>query len=255
MNSVFRRWLWLWMAALLAPPALAQNGVLHTVAGESGGVYYTIVPRATVYTAPDSGRPYVELRFREPVTVLEEVGRWRRVRTRDGARGYVEAAALSNVWIRVSKRKQTVYVYRGGERIRAYPADLGQNFFADKVQRGSLADPDHWRTPDGVFFVVKKNPHSKFHRALVLNYPSAEDAERGLREGLITRAQYEAIVRAEREYRMPPMNTALGGWIEIHGDGTGARSNWTQGCVALHNRHIDELWNWVSVGTPVLIEP
>ncbi len=50
------------------------------------------------------------------------------------------------------------------------------------------------------------------------------------------------------------MHTALGGMIEIHGDGTGVSNNWTQGCVAIHNTHIDKLWAWVEVGTPVIIE-
>jgi lipoprotein-anchoring transpeptidase ErfK/SrfK len=50
------------------------------------------------------------------------------------------------------------------------------------------------------------------------------------------------------------MNTKLGGWIEIHGDGTGAATNWTQGCVALHNRDMNTLWWWAEVGTPVRVE-
>ncbi|QXD17275.1 L,D-transpeptidase family protein [Rhodocaloribacter litoris] len=228
---------------------------MRPVVDGDAAVYYAVRRNAMLYSTPDSTRPYVQLSFREPVFVLAEQGDWRLVRTRDGARGYAHASTLSNVWILVSKRRQTLYVYRGGHQVRAYPVDLGQNFFADKVRRGSRYEPDHWRTPDGVFFVASKNPRSQFYRALVLNYPTAEDAERGLREGLITPSQYEAILRAEREFRMPPMNTALGGWIEIHGDGTGARSNWTQGCVAVLNRHMDELWELVEVGTPVLIEP
>ena len=51
------------------------------------------------------------------------------------------------------------------------------------------------------------------------------------------------------------MNTALGGMIEIHGHGTGARSNWTQGCIAVRNDAMDRLWRWVAVGTPVVVEP
>jgi lipoprotein-anchoring transpeptidase ErfK/SrfK len=50
------------------------------------------------------------------------------------------------------------------------------------------------------------------------------------------------------------MDTALGGMIEIHGDGTGEARNWTHGCVALHNRDLDRLWHRVNVGTPVVIE-
>ena len=122
------------------------------------------------------------------------------------------------------------------------------------MQRGSSINPDHWRTPEGTFFVVKKNPYSRFYKALVVNYPTAEDARRGYKQGLISKGQHDAIVRAENNFNMPPMTTPLGGMIEIHGDGTGAGSNWTQGCVAVHNTHIDKLWAWVDVGTPIIIE-
>jgi hypothetical protein len=50
------------------------------------------------------------------------------------------------------------------------------------------------------------------------------------------------------------MDTDLGGWIEIHGDGTGSATTWTQGCVAVRNGAMDVLWEQVRVGTPVLIE-
>ncbi len=217
-------------------------------------MYYAVERGATVYSAPDSSRPYLRLKLREPVFLLEERGDWLRVKTSDGALGYVPAGAVSNVWIRVSKATKTLFVYQGTELVRKIRADFGVNVFADKVKRGSTRDPDHWRTPEGVFYVVRKNPQSQFYKALVLNYPTAEDAERGRRENLITQAQYRDIVRAEEEMRMPPMNTALGGYIEIHGRGTGAGVNWTQGCVAIHDQEIDDLWQLAHVGTPVLIE-
>lgn len=133
------------------------------------------------------------------------------------------------------------------------PTDLGYNFFSDKERRGSSGDPDHWRTPEGEFFVANKNAYSQFYKAFVLNYPNAEDAARGLEDGLITEEQYEQIVHAENRFQMPPMDTELGGWIEIHGDGTGERQNWTQGCVAIQNVQMDRLWDMIEVGTPVLI--
>ena len=113
---------------------------------------------------------------------------------------------------------------------------------------------DDWRTPEGTFYVVRKNPNSQFYRAFVLNYPTVEDAERGLDEGLISKAEHRRIVEAQKILAMPPMGTALGGMIEIHGDGTGAARNWTRGCVAIHNSHIDKMWYRVEVGTPVVIE-
>lgn len=217
-------------------------------------LYYAVQRGPMIYSAPDSARPYIALTFREPVYRLDEKEGWLHVKTQDGAVGYVPSKAVSNVWIRVSKANKTLYVYRGTDLIKKIPADFGYNVFADKEKRGSTREPDHWRTPEGIFFIVNKNPRSQFYKALVLNYPSAEDAERGRRQNLISEAQYRAIVKAEQDFEIPPMNTALGGWIEIHGKGTGVGSNWTQGCVAVRDAHIDELWNWAEVGTPVLIE-
>lgn len=217
-------------------------------------IYYIVKRSATIYTLPDSGRAYVHLGFREPVFLVEKKKKWSHVRTQDNAQGYIKTEDISNVWIRVSKRSKAVFLYEGTDLVMKLPADFGYNAFADKERRGSETNPDDWRTPEGTFFVVKKNPYSKFYKAFVLNYPTADDADRGLRQGLISNAQHRAIVEAENSFSMPPMSTALGGMIEIHGDGTGASTNWTQGCIAVHNDHMDELWEWVVVGTPVLVE-
>lgn len=217
-------------------------------------IYYAVERGAMIYSAPDSMRPYMPLPFREPVFLLDEDEPWLRVKTQDGKHGYVPARSVSNIWIRVSKASKTLYVYRGTELLHKVAADFGVNAFSDKEKRGSAHEPDHWRTPEGVFYVIAKNPRSTFYKALVLNYPNAEDAERGRRRNIISSKEYAAIVDAERDFRVPPMNTALGGFIEIHGHGTGAGVNWTQGCVAIHDHHIDELWQLAKVGTPVLIE-
>lgn len=217
-------------------------------------LYYAVERNAIVYSAPDSSKPSFEIKLREPVVMLRDLEGWMQIRTEDGSVGYVSAHAVSNVWMRVSKKSRTLFVYRGTELVREIAADFGYNAFANKVKRGSLQEPDHWRTPDGVFYVVRKNPRSQFYKAFVLNYPTAKDAERGREQNLISQAQYDAIVRAEEEVRMPPMNTALGGFIEIHGRGTGAGINWTQGCVAVHDYEIDHIWQLAQVGTPVLIE-
>lgn len=217
-------------------------------------IYYAVQRGAMIYSAPDSMRPYMPLEFRKPVFLIDEMGPWLKIKTHDGAQGFVAAKSVSNVWIRVSKETKTLYVYRGTELLKKVRADFGVNAFSDKEKRGSAHEPDHWRTPEGVFYVIAKNPNSSFYKALVLNYPTAEDAERGRRRNIISRQEYAAIVKAEQDFRVPPMNTALGGFIEIHGRGTGAGVNWTQGCVAIHDQQIDELWKLANIGTPVLIE-
>lgn len=232
------------LAGLLVVPAAAANPEL----------YYAVEHQAPVYSLPDSTKPVVRLAFQEPVHLIARGDPWCQVETMDGASGFMACAAISNVWIRVAKREQRVYVYRGTELIKTIKADLGYNVFADKERRGSTRFRDHWRTPEGKFFVVRKNPNSQFYKALVLNYPTAGDARRGLKRGLITEAEHDAIVEAQARHEMPPMNTPLGGWIEIHGDGTGRATNWTQGCVAIPNDEMDTLWEWIEVGTPVLVE-
>ena len=219
-------------------------------------VYYAVDSDLTLYSEPDSTFPYREIAMREPVFVLTGVDDkgWLKVRTKEGSTGYVPATSVSDLWIKISKKTRTVRIYRGDALYRTLPADLAINFFSDKIRRGGQEKMDHWRTPEGVFYIVSKNPNSQFHKAFVLNYPGTADAERGLRHKLITRDEYNRIVRADEKFEMPPMSTALGGYIEIHGDGTGARTNWTRGCIAIRNADIDELWDEIHVGTPVLIE-
>jgi len=221
---------------------------------DAAPMHHVVREPATVFTRADSSRPYLEVDLREPLYLLEDGPRWSRVRTEDGATGWVRSHAISNVWVHVSKDAERVYLYEGTRRVVALPADFGYNAFMDKKQRGSHLRRDDWRTPEGTLYVVRKDPHSQFDRALVLNYPTAEDAARGLENGLITEAEHDAIVEAQKTFDVPPMDTALGGMIEIHGEGTGAARNWTRGCVALHNRDLDRLWNRVDIGTPVVIE-
>ncbi len=240
----------------VAPSPAPASGDLAGQGGalEATPLFYVAEDAATLHNRSGLNAPVTRLAMRTPVRRLSCEADWCRVRTDGGTTGYVAADALSNVWIRVSKRKRRVYVYRGAELAHAFEADMAYNAFADKKRNGGKTRPDHWRTPEGTFYVVHKNPQSEFYKALVLNYPKVEDARRGLDAGLISRAQYEAIRQAQQEHRMPPMGTDLGGWIEIHGDGTGDATAWTQGCVAIRNGAMDVIWEQVRVGTPVLIE-
>jgi hypothetical protein len=229
--------------------AFQRNGVFR-----NASLFYVADEATTLHNLPTSDSPVGRLPMRTAVTRLECGEKRCRVRTNDGEEGYVAATALSNVWIQVSKTDRRVYLYRGTTLVSTFEADMAYNSFADKKRNGGKGRRDHWRTPEGAFYVVHKNPESTFYKALVLNYPKVEDARRGLETGLISRSQYQAIKRAQEELRMPPMDTDLGGWIEIHGDGTGSATTWTQGCVAVRNGAMDVLWEQVRVGTPVLIE-
>ena len=146
----------------------------------------------------------------------------------------------------VSKSRRELTLYSDGKAVRRYRVALGLSPIDDKIRQG-----DH-RTPEGEFYIFTKNDKSAYYLSLGLSYPNIEDAERGLRDKLITRGQHQQIVRAIGMQGTPPQNTKLGGEIYIHGGGT-AR-DWTWGCVALENDDIRELFNAVPKGTTVIIE-
>ena len=248
-----RHLIYFFFFAFIALSAGAQSAPEYPVEmGEK--VFYVVSKGATAYASAGTDRPYLKLSYREPVFVISSENGWNRIRTQDGMYGYVPDIDVSNIWIRVSKVRKRLFLYEGMRLLMDLPADFGFNAYSDKVRMGSEGNRDDWRTPEGAFFVVRKNPYSRYHKAFLLNYPNAEDADRGLKSGLINRAQYQAIMSADRTSTVPPMGTQLGGMIEIHGDGTGLSTNWTQGCVAVTNEDMDRMWNLVQEGTPVIIE-
>ena len=157
------------------------------------------------------------------------------------------AVPLERPRIVVRKAARRLDLYSGDKLLRTYKAGLGFSPVADKKQEGDGA------TPEGEFYVFVKNNKSAYYLSLGISYPNAEDADRGLRDGLINRAQHRAITEAIRTRTAPPQYTKLGGLIYIHGHG--AQSDWTWGCVALENEDIRELFDAVTVGTPVTIQP
>jgi murein L,D-transpeptidase YafK len=147
----------------------------------------------------------------------------------------------------VYKRERKLEFYADQTLLRTYRVGLGFSPVADKKREGDGA------TPEGKFYVFVKNNRSAYYLSLGLSYPNVEDAERGLRDGLISKVQHNSIVEAIQKKAAPPQYTKLGGLIYIHGHGAG--SDWTWGCVALENEDIKELYDAVSVGTPVTIFP
>ena len=153
---------------------------------------------------------------------------------------------LKNPQIVISKSKRQLWLHAGGAVVRTYRIALGTNPVDDKVRQGDRS------TPEGDFYVCVKNARSNFYLSLGLSYPNIEDAERGLRDKIITRAERNRIVRAIQNKQRPPWDTALGGEIFIHGGGT--EGDWTWGCIALANPDIRELFDAIPMGTPVRIE-
>ncbi len=154
---------------------------------------------------------------------------------------------LKDPRIVVYKRERRLELYSDSKVVRTYRIGLGLNPVADKQREGDRA------TPEGDFYIFVKNPKSAYYLSLGVSYPNLEDAERGLRDKLITKAQYNRIAHAIRKKVGPPQHTGLGGLIFIHGNG--AQSDWTWGCVALDDEHMKELYDAVEVGIPITIKP
>jgi murein L,D-transpeptidase YafK len=147
----------------------------------------------------------------------------------------------------VYKKARKLELYSDKQLVRTYRVGLGFSPVADKQREGDGA------TPEGEFYVFVKNNKSAYYLSLGISYPNVEDADRGLRDGLINETEHAAILDAIRKKKAPPQYTKLGGLIYIHGNGSS--KDWTWGCVALENNEMKELYDAVTVGTPVTIKP
>lgn len=154
--------------------------------------------------------------------------------------------AMKNPQIIITKKKRLLEIYDGAKIVRRYKIALGFSSKDDKEIEGD------GKTPTGEFYVFTKNAESKFYLSLGLSYPNLEDARRGLKQKIISQEEYDEIAKAIAEKRMPPQKTRLGGEIYIHGGGT--KSDWTEGCVALENEQMKEIFDAVRVGAKVLIK-
>jgi murein L,D-transpeptidase YafK len=148
------------------------------------------------------------------------------------ASAQVSEQKVDRIVIVKSAREMTLM--SGGKPLKTYKVALGTRPMGAKERQG-----DH-KTPEGNYSVDSKVANSRFHRALHLSYPSAADRERA------------------RKLKVSP-----GGDVEIHGLGdkygwigsAHRHVDWTDGCIAVTNQEIDEIWPLVPVGTPVEIRP
>jgi len=134
----------------------------------------------------------------------------------------------------VVKKERTLSLMRQGKVLKTYKVALGGDPAGAKTQQG-----DH-KTPEGDYVLDRRNPHSKFHKSIHISYPEAKDLARA------------------RE-----MGVSAGGDVYVHGLPNGYRSvgashrltDWTDGCVAVRDEEIDEIWRVVPDGTPIEIRP
>lgn len=129
----------------------------------------------------------------------------------------------------VNKSERTLVIYKNGSPFRTYNVGLGRNGSHDKIRAGDNA------TPEGKYKIIKKVPNSRYHKALLINYPNEEDKKQFMH------AKENGII---------PSQARIGGLIEIHG---GGKDTMTFGCIGLDNGKMDEIYNLADLGTPVTI--
>lgn len=134
----------------------------------------------------------------------------------------------------VIKSERRLLLLKEGEVLKSYEIALGRQPVGPKTRRGDA------RTPEGTYVLDRRNSSSRFHRSIHISYPSRNDME------------------AARKLGVSP-----GGDIMIHGlpNGKGKMGelhtvlDWTNGCIAVTNAEMDEIWRLVPDGTPIEIRP
>jgi murein L,D-transpeptidase YafK len=132
------------------------------------------------------------------------------------------------------KGERRLSLYRNGQEIRAYKVSLGLSPVGDKEREGD------YRTPEGRYSLTRRNPDSDFFLSIQVSYPDAQD------------------IAAAHKNGVPP-----GGAIMIHGLPNIMKhprdrylsTDWTDGCIALSNEDMLEVWLLTSPDTPIEITP
>ena len=127
----------------------------------------------------------------------------------------------------VFKSARRMYLLHHDKALKAYIIDLGFAPVGDKQVEGD------GKTPEGHYMIDRRNPDSRFHLSLGIDYPRPEDIEEA-----------------------KSLGQDPGGDIFIHGRGTWAsrwRPDWTWGCIAVTNDEMEDIYAMVRTGTPISI--
>jgi len=142
-------------------------------------------------------------------------------------------ARLSADRIVVHKGERRLELIREDKVVASYPVWLGRNPIGHKLEQGD------GRTPEGRYYLDWRKDDSRFYRALHVSYPNLIDRIRATHNGV-----------------------SPGGMIMIHGSPNnplvgnyGLKRDWTEGCIAVTNRAMDEIWDAVPDGAPIDILP
>lgn len=149
--------------------------------------------------------------------------------------------------ILIEKALRRLTLRKGAETLFSCRIALGREPAGAKEAEGD------GRTPEGEYSVCLVKEQGKYGRSLGLSYPNPADAQRAFAQNRIDAATLANILLAHAENRRPPWGSPLGGEIYIHEGGS--QHDWTQGCIALEEADMDELFPYHQNVKKVLIVP
>lgn len=194
-----------YLLSVIAVAGLLIHGGAHAAGGGAGTAIPPVTPNAPPVQTPATAAPD-----------------WRQYATPKADK------------IVVFKSQRKLKLLRKGEVIRTYPIALGRNPVGPKLWRGD------GKTPEGTYFIDRRNPASEYHLSMHISYPETADLKRAA-----------------------AMNVDPGGNVLIHGEPNilnhegkaNLLKDWTAGCIGLHNTDMDEVWRLTDDGVTVEIHP
>jgi len=150
-------------------------------------------------------------------------------------------------WVLVDTKMNKIALMKGRHPFKTFEnASIGRNGASKNRVMGDN------KTPIGQYTINSIRRSDRYHKFLGINYPSLKQAQLALDKQIITFSTYSKIKNALEAGRTPPQYTKLGGNLGIHGLGKANLSihesfNWTNGCIALTDKQLDELTKFVQI--------
>jgi murein L,D-transpeptidase YafK len=200
---------WLCMASALSAPAFSQEYAV----GQNGG--------QNVGQKSSTGQAF-------PVAQVSQVG------FESPERSMIDGGILLADRLVVKKSERRLYLMRHGQVLKSFRVALGLNPQGHKEREGDF------KTPEGTYRLVRRNPRSDFFLSMQVSYPNERDATRAQRLGV-----------------KPGGAIMLHGWPNVPRKNTEyyASADWTDGCIAVSNSDMVEVWLRTPIDTPIDIYP